>query len=95
MILVAMKSWAALWFLCKNLISDLRASPKLVDSPINYLIDRNRNLVIIENNSFKIISEIISSYESPNVNQIERLKIIQILKKGLQVDSTDKMNRYK
>ena len=76
-------------------IADLKAAPKLADSPIKYDIDRKEGIVKIKYNSFKIICKIISSFNNPNENQIERLKIIQILKIGLQIELTRKINKYK
>ncbi|MDX1760683.1 MAG: hypothetical protein R3218_00870 [Christiangramia sp.] len=77
-------------------IADLKAAPKLTDAPIKYDMDINEGFVRINYNSFKIICKIISSYKRPTINQIERLKVVQIQKVGLQVDVTKKnKNKFK
>jgi len=73
-------------------IAELKAAPKLIDSPIKYNIDKNLWLVNIEYGNFKMVSEIISTYANPTDDQIERLKIIQIINVGLQSESTNKHN---
>lgn len=77
-------------------IADLIAAPKLTDAPIKYDIDLKEGIVKIKYSTFRIICKIISSYKNPSENQIERLKIIQILKIGLQIEfSKIKSNKNK
>ena len=73
----------------RAILADLRAAPKLTDSPIKYNIDRESWLIDIEYGIFKIICKIISTYKNPTDDQIERIKIINI---GLQLDLTKKHN---
>lgn len=73
-------------------IAELKAAPKLIDSPIKYNIDRKTWIITIEYEGFKIISKIISNYENPTDDQIERIKIMQIINVGLQIESTKKHN---
>ncbi len=78
----------------RGIIADLKAAPRLIDSPINYVIDKEDNLLTIEYNSFKIICSIISTYKNPTDNQIERIKVIRIINVDLQSDLTKKQ-KYK
>lgn len=79
----------------RSFIADLKAAPRLTDAPIKYNFKRDEGIVTIEYSSFRIIGKIISKYESPSEHLIERMKIIQILKIGLQIDFTEKINKYK
>lgn len=77
-------------------IADLKAAPKLTDAPIKYDVNVNEGFVVINYNSFRITCRIISSHNITTVNQIERLKIFQIQKVGLQIDFKKvKKNKYK
>lgn len=73
-------------------IADLKASPKLTDSPIKYNIDKELGVLNIEYDVFKIVCKIISTYKNPLDDQIERIKIIKIINIGLQVDASKKHN---
>lgn len=73
-------------------IADLRAAPKLIDSPIIYNIDKESWNINIEYGVFKMVCNIISTYKNPTDDQIERIKIIKIINVGLQLDLTKKHN---
>ena len=68
----------------RAIIADLKSAPKLVDAPIKYAYKEGQLEIYRE--SFKITCEIISSHENPTDKQIERLKVINILNTGLQMD---------
>lgn len=74
----------------RSFIADLKAAPKLVDTPIRYSINKELWILNIEYNVFKIVSKIISTYKEPSDDQIERIKIIRIINIGLQIDATKK-----
>ena len=74
----------------RAIIADLRAAPKLSDSPIRYNIDKESQIVNIEYGVFKIVCKIISMYPFPTDDQIERIKIIKIINVALQLDLTKK-----
>ena len=73
-------------------IADLRAAPKLNDCPLSYFRNRHQNTVEIRDGSIKIICKIISSFDNPMDDQIERLKITKILNTDLQLDVQSKHN---
>lgn len=68
----------------RAIIADLRAAPKLVDCPLKYVLNREEEILEIEQGSFKIIGEIISNNTKPTENQIDRIKIVKIINVGLQ-----------
>jgi len=70
----------------RAIIADLRASPKLPDSPLIYTFDKNEKILTLSHGSFKILCKVISTIESPNDSQIERIKIFRIINIGLQND---------
>jgi len=76
----------------RAIIADLRAAPKLIDSPINYNIDKELGVINILYGNFKIICKIISTYKNPTVDKIERIKILNIVNVELQLDITKKHN---
>ncbi len=78
----------------RAIIADLKAAPKLIDSPIKYNIDKELWIINIEYGNFKIACKIISSIKNPTDDKIERIKIIKIINVGLQIDSTKK-NKFK
>ncbi len=78
----------------RAIIADLKAAPKLIDSPIKYYIDKELWVINIEYGVFKIVCKIISNYKNPTDDQIERIKIIKIINVGLQLNLTKK-HKYK
>lgn len=70
----------------RAIIADLKASPKLTDSPLNYIFDKKEKVLTLSHGSFKILGKVISTIESPNDSQIERIKIFKIINVGLQND---------
>ena len=72
----------------RSIIADLKAAPRLIDSPINYYIDKETGILTVQYNTFKIVSKVISTYKNPSDNQIERIKIVKIINIGLQKDLT-------
>lgn len=75
----------------RAVVEDLRASPKLTDCPIQFK-RLDDSTIEIELGSIKIICDIISSLENPKNNEIERLKIIEILNIDLQQDLRQQNN---
>ncbi|MRT17560.1 hypothetical protein F3C99_11400 [Vitellibacter sp. q18] len=76
----------------RAIVADLRAAPRLIDSPIKYNIDKELWIINIEYERFKIVGKIISTYETPTDDQIERIKIIQIINISLQIEFSNKHN---
>ena len=74
----------------RAIIADLKAAPKLVDTPLDY--SRQNNFLTFQYSTFKIICKITSIYENPLDNQIERIMIVKIINKGLQQDLTKQEN---
>ncbi len=72
----------------RAILADLRAAPKLNDLPLTYYLDRETRLLTFVNGNFKIICNIITNIKNPKDNQIERIKIIEIINIGLQSDLT-------
>jgi len=68
----------------RAIIADLKSAPKLVDAPIKYV--HKDGQIEVYRESFKITCDIISSHENPTDKQIERLKVVNILNTGLQMD---------
>jgi len=59
---------------------------------LRYVLNREEEILEIEYGSFKIISKIISKYNKPTDNQIDRIKIIKIINVGLQGDLINRRN---
>jgi len=76
----------------RAIIADLKAAPKLIDSPIKYEIDKELGIINIEYDIFKIVCKIISSYSNPTDDKIERIKIVKIINVKLQRELTKKHN---
>ncbi len=76
----------------RTIIADLKAAPKLIDSPIKYDIDKESGIINIEYGIFKIVCKIISTYPNPTDDKIERIKIVKIINVGLQRELTKKHN---
>lgn len=73
-------------------LADLRAAPKLTDSPVNYRRNLEQGTIEIEDIPIRIICQIISSYPNPKDSQIERIKILSILNVGLQSGLKQNLN---
>ena len=76
----------------RAIIADLKAAPRLIDSPIKYNIDKELCTINIEYGVFKIVSKIISTYKNPTDVHIERIKILKIINVGLELDLTKKQS---
>ncbi len=76
----------------RAIIADLKAAPKLNDSPLKYVRNSEEEILEINYGSFKIISKIISKYNKLTDNQIDRIKIVKILNVGLQSDLINSHN---
>ena len=76
----------------RAIIADLKAAPKLVDSPLKYKLHTKKEILEIEQGAFKILSQIISKDKKPAENQIDRIKIIKIVNVGLQSESVNRRN---
>jgi hypothetical protein len=76
----------------RAIIADLKATPKLKDLPLKFILDSENKTLEIEYSSFKIISKVITRHDVPAENQIDRIKIIKIFNIDLQKDSMKKHN---
>jgi hypothetical protein len=74
----------------RAIIADLKAAPKLIDSPLKYVLSREGETIEIEHGSFKLISKIISKNTKSAENQIDRIKIVKILNVSLQSESVSR-----
>lgn len=70
----------------RSIIADLKAAPKLNDSPIKYKFDQNLGIVEIEYGIFKIICKAITSIPNPSHDKIQRIKILKIINIKLEED---------
>src|SRR5690554_5496778 len=76
----------------RAVIADLKASPKLVECPLKYIHSKEEGILIIEYGSIKIIAEVITKYNKPPDNQIDRIKIAAVINVGLQHDLINNKN---
>ena len=74
-------------------ISDLKAAPKLIDSPLSYSINHQEGTVEFKVDNIQIICQIISSYKNPTDSKIERLKVLKIINSNLELDLKQKRNK--
>lgn len=81
--------------LIRSIIADLKAAPKLIDSPVKYTLDKNLGIVNIEYSIFKIVSTVITSLTKLTHDKIVRLKIVKIINVRLEEELTIKDNLFK
>ncbi len=76
----------------RSIIADLKAAPKLDDSPVRYKFDINLGFVDIEYGVFKIVCKAITSIPELTHDRIQRIKIIKIINIQLEEDLVRKDN---
>ena len=63
----------------RSIIADLKAAPKLPDSPVRYKFDKDLGIIDIEYGVFKIVCKAITSMPNPTHDKIQRIKILKIM----------------
>lgn len=69
-------------------LADLRAAPTLADAPVGYEIQNSKDNQVILTISFgqiEIICLVNSSLQNPTLSQINRIQILDIIRKDLQL----------
>ncbi|HRH49316.1 MAG TPA: hypothetical protein PLP23_11245 [Panacibacter sp.] len=76
----------------RSIIADLKAAPKLSDSPVTYKFDKDLGIVDIEYGVFKIVCKAITSLPDQTHDKIQRIKILKIVNVQLEEDLVRKDN---
>ena len=76
----------------RSIIADLKAAPKLPDSPVGYKFDKDLGVIVIEYGVFKIVCKAITSTPNPTHDKIQRIKILNIINVKLEEDLVRKDN---
>lgn len=72
----------------RALLADLKAAPNLFEAPVNYLVNKDNNIIFVTivhgNIEINCHAITLSLNKPPDPKQIKRLKIIEILTPNLQ-----------
>ena len=73
----------------RALLAALRSAPRLSDAPVSYIISElnGETIVTVTYENIKINCMVISSNNSTNLEQIKRLKVVEILNSELQIST--------
>lgn len=74
----------------RAVIADLKASPNLSDSPLEYIYNKIEETLTIEYGSIKMLAETISKNNKSADIKIDRIKIINIFNVNIQSDLINK-----
>ncbi len=74
----------------RAIFADLKAAPKLSDSPLKYDINSVNKIIEFKYKNIKIIGKVIAKSDTINIDQINRIKILEIYNIDFQSDSLSK-----